>query len=260
MKQILETGKVSRLVLDSGIGGFTGEAHLLENSGEKYMLRICRSKKRADFYEDVYNQLEQGGFLPKLIDRYENNLLFEYIGGRDCIGGDCFDIARKMGEIYAAVSKISKKPDSELSVDERLEKSVTYLTKHGDISLDYAESLRNRYRELRVNVNPRISIDLTDPMPSNFRISKGQLYLVDIDAIGFSLRGKGIAKLFLKWFKKDSAREMFFQGYQELLTPKYLQIAYLFYLVKNINFKSKLKMNYTKNLEMLDLFLERELK
>ena len=91
-KEILKEGKISRLIPDEANAGMSGEVHLLEHQGKKYVVRKCRTKERADLFEEIIKKFKRDGFLPRLFCRCGNDLLLEYLPGRDFRGDECIKI------------------------------------------------------------------------------------------------------------------------------------------------------------------------
>jgi hypothetical protein len=266
MKNVLKQGKISRLHTDKGRVGMSNETHLVEHMGNKYVLRTCKDEQRAEYYVNICSSLGNKGFLPQLMFRQGNNILFEYLEGRDCVGEDAINVAYEIGRIYGLITQLPKELGKSFDIDKKFSKALKYLVDNQTIDKNRAKGFEIRYHELRKKVEPKISMDLTDPTPANFRLSNGNVYLADIHAIRSEFKGRGIAKLFLKWFKKRKYQEEFRKGYNstsslKFLTPEYLQFIYLHSLVPNTRFKSKINcQDLGKNLELLDKLLKGRLK
>lgn len=85
-----------------------------------------------------------------------------------------------------------------------------------------------------------------------------------MEAINRRVIAFGFAKAFLKWFKTEKQRKKFLRGYNfhtssKFLTKNYLQLSYLYFLIKNTAAKINTKMNYSKNLKKLDMLISGEL-
>lgn len=265
MKQVLGNGEISRLMSESGVGGISGEAHLLKYGGKKYFLRKSLNEKRADEYFDIYSKLEKHGFFPRLLYREGKDLLFEFIEGRDCQTKDALQVAYDIGKIFGLISQIPVSSENKFDLDQKFFKSLKFLLEKGIIDKEKYSRIEEKYKELRGKVELAIILDISDCIPSNFRIREGKVYLVDIDSVRYRFRGRGIAKAFLRWFKKEEEREKFLEGYgsvasTDFLTEDYLNISYLYFLIVNTKIKIDEKRDYGVNLKDLDLLLEGKLK
>ena len=233
IKEILEYADIS--LIDCPIGGMTKEVHLAQIDGKKYILRRGKTKENADRYEGYSRALEGRGITPKIFERDGNDILYEFLDGRDLTYDD-LDYAREIGRISGIVNEVpnSESPD----IDFRFSKATTYLLSHGIITEEEKKKAEERYFQYRPD-KLIIASELTDVIPGNFRYSQGKIYLVDIDAIWPMTKGRGFAKAFVKWFRDDNSRERFLAGYNEVgdssfFTPDYQQFVYLNFLVHKI--------------------------
>ncbi len=245
---------------DSGKGGFSGEAHLLKHEGKKYFLRKCLSQERAEGYLYLYNNLEKHGVFPKLLYGEGKTLLFEYLEGRDCRQEDGMKAAYDVGRIFGLVSQVPVNPDCKLNLDKTFFKDLEILFEKKIIDDIKFDKIKKIYALLRKKVDLKIVFDVSDCIPSNFRFSGDKLYLVDIESVKCRFKGRGIAKAFLRWFKKEEEREMFKKGYSsvapaDFMTKEYMQYSYLYYLVVNTIVKLQDGKNYSENLRDLDKLL-----
>jgi len=264
MKNVIEQGEIAKLRSDSGVGGITGEMHLVKHDGKKYALRICLDEKRAEDYSAIYSNIEQHGFFPKLLYREGRHFLFEYLEGRDCTLKDGPEIAYEVGKIFGLINSAPLNFSKNFNADKKFFSDLDFLLKNGLIDSERLEKIKKMHTELRGKVDLKMVAEISDCIPSNFRISNGKVFLVDIEAVKYRFRGRGIAKAFLRWFKKEEERKKFIEGYSsvapvDFLTKEYLQFSYLYYLVINTRFKLENKKAYDNNLKQLDLLLKGEL-
>jgi hypothetical protein len=265
MKHVLTKGEVCQLIPDSGQGGLSRETYLIRHEGKKYVLRVPKNKNREERYFEILNKLSKYGYFPKLLCKRGKRFLFEHIGGRDCKKSDALKVAYEVGKIAGIINKLSLKTAKKYDIDKTFFQGLRYLLRRKIIDKEKFSRIKKLYMEMRKKAKPMVAIDLVDIVPSNFRIQKGKVYLVDIDAIKSSLKGRGIAKGFLKWFKTPRQRERFRAGHSSVapirfLTENYLKFSYLFFLVTNTYVKAKEKRSHQKNLVKLNLMLKGKLK
>ncbi|OGJ17916.1 hypothetical protein A3K73_02825 [Candidatus Pacearchaeota archaeon RBG_13_36_9] len=264
MKNVIEQGEIAKLRSDSGVGGISGEMHLVRHDGKKYALRICLDEKRAEDYSALYYNMEKHGFFPKLLYREGKHFLFEFIEGRDCTLKDGPEIAYEVGKIFALVNSIPTDNLKTLNADKKFFSDLDFLLKQGIIDNEKHEEIKQLHEALRGKADLKMAAEISDCIPSNFRISNGKVFLVDIEAIRYRFKGRGIAKAFLRWFKKNEERTKFIEGYSsvapvDFLTESHLKFSYLYYLVINTRFKLETKKTYSENLKQLDLLLKGKL-
>jgi hypothetical protein len=241
MKKILNEGKISKLIPDSGFGGLSGEVHLLEHNCEKYVLRKCPNLKTADKYLRIYSSLKKYEFLPKLLWRDRTKIIFEYIGGRDCKKDDALKVAFDIGKMAGIINNLGNPRKINYDIDEKFLSKLYLLEKKEVLLSEVVRKIEDEYQSLKKKAKPKLCIDINDITFSNFRIFNGKTYLVDIEAIKLCPRGVGIAKGFLKWFKTPLQRKRFLEGYNSIsdsnfLTKDYKNFIYLYHLVHNIYF------------------------
>jgi thiamine kinase-like enzyme len=237
--EILERGKL-KPISKEGMGS-TGEAHLAVLDGQKYLLRICPSEK-VQRYINYYRKFRKYGFIPRLLERKNNYLLFEFIDGRVAHEHESPKVIKEVGKICAIINKLGarysfKRERSFLEkLDEVKRKKVISQT-------IYDETLR-LYKELKTKVKLKTSLDAGDVTSDNFMIGKnGRVYFVDIEAIKPNIKGMGIAKSFAVWFKKENEKEHFREGYKSIgsmdfYTDDYGKLATLLFFVQRIRFKA----------------------
>jgi len=266
VKQFLKNSEISRLLPDFGEeGGLTKETHLVKKGNEKYVLRICRDMETANLYEALSKKFEKYGFLPKLLKRQGKKLLYEYIPGRDLRKSDALKLAYQVGKIAGRISETPFSGQEKIDFDERFYKELDYLIRKSIIDKQKAVHIKEKYKELRETINPKNCLEIVDPCPDNFRLSKGKVYLVDIHAIKIDMKGRSFAKTFMKWFKTKTQRKRFEEGYNSVssmkfLTKNYLELVYLYHLVKNIAMKARDKRDYKTQLNKLNKILKGDLK
>jgi hypothetical protein len=265
MKFIIKKGKISGLFppYRVGGGGLSKEVHLFVYHGKKYIVRKCKTKERADSFEEIIEKLEKHKFLPKYLGRKRNNLFFEYIPGRDLTEEDTRYAAR-IGKIYGYVNN-EKSKRKKYNYASKFKKSLNFLIEKRVINKEKQDIIIKKFNQLHKNLKLKFGIDLLDTDPTNFRLSRGKIYYVDIEGFAFDIIGRGFGKVFLKWFKTEKQRSNFLDGYNSVysskyLTKDYLQFIYLFFLIRNTRSKIKNKLDYSKNLELLDKLLKGKLK
>src|SRR3989344_2036013 len=265
MKQILKEGEITRLFSDEG-GGDTGEAHLLKYHGEKYALRIAPDIKTSNKYVEIYKGLEKCNIFPKLLYHQGRKIIFEYIGGRDLIKSDVSPkVAYSIGRIAGSISNLK---DDELSAydftQKFLERLKSLFNKKVISKEDYSK-ITKLYNQLKKKNKVKPAMDITDPTPDNFRLNKGKVYFIDIEAIKPGPKGIGISKAFLRWFKTKKQRKDFLRGYNSVsnakyLTKDYLQFIYLYHLISSIFSRLKDGRDPSERISMLNKLLDGKLK
>lgn len=225
-------------------GGDTKHAFLLTYENKKYILRKFSSKKDADHYLSICKKLLKHHFLPKYYHQKGKDVLFEYIEGRDCNKKDASKVAGQVGEICGFVNKLNNK--IQYNADKRFFSYIEDLKKANMINKEKASKIKSLYISLKKKVKPKIKLDANDVYPENFRLNKGKVYLVDIEAIKPLFQGHGIAKSFIRWFKTPKQRKKFKEGYKSVnsikfLTEEYLQFLYLNFFMRSIAIKLRLK-------------------
>lgn len=236
--QILKHGKIKKLTSSKG-SGTTGEAHLAQLKGKKYVLRICPNKKTADWYLFLYKKLEKYEILPKIFEYQGKYLLIEYIIGRDLKEKEDEKIIYMVGKICALVNKTKYAGKYKNKFLDKLNE----ITDRNIISEEKSKKIEELYKKLKSKIKLHFSLDIGDTTNDNFRLSKkGKIYFVDIEAIKYHIKGMSIAKAFYQWFKKPEERKNFIKGYKSkhpinYLTKNYLKFCYLIFLIQRIRFK-----------------------
>lgn len=249
MKHILEKGEIKELFSDSGEGGWSKEVHIVNYNGEKYVLRRCRSLERAKDFEFLFKKFEKYDFLPKLYGRFENDLLMEYIEGRDLRKKELSKTFEQIGRICAIVNKQDVKQKPSLKFDDWLKKGA------GNV-LEKAKTrkVRRLYSCLEKRVKVKSTWDCGDLNPDNFRLRKGKVYLVDIDSVIKVVRGYGLGKGLTKWFKSPKQKQAFKKGYSKIssvsfLTEEYEDYVVLYFLIHEIELYKRVGRNFKPNIK-----------
>jgi hypothetical protein len=257
MKDALKNGKISRLISESGYWGWSQEVHLLEYRGKSFVIRRCKTLKKAKRYENLSKKFGRFGFLPKFITRIKKDVFYEYIPGRDLRKKESKKIIFQIGKIAGQVHKFKSKGNINKRFNQYLKESTTgefiKLKKQKPlISKKEATKIKILFNYLKKQSKPKIYLDLYDIYPDNFRLKKGKVYLVDLEAIDSRIRGIGIAKAFLKWFKTKRKREYFKNGYQSVnsmkfFTEEYEDFVYLCFIVREINNRCRIGKEFDPN-------------
>jgi len=278
MKQLLKS-EMSELMPESGGGGLSKEVYLVKHNNKKYIIRKCDTIKRAKKYETISKKLEKQDVLPKILGRYGKDVLFEFIEGRDLTKEEDLKVFYQLGEIVAKISKLKTyKPDNRFYT--QLKELVT-----GNFSQNNKVDVR-RYRErldkrrikplftrqqadnikvvhdyLLKKVKPKTVLDINDVSTSNFRIRKGKIYFVDIEAIKPRIKGLGIAKCFLKWAKTEDQQEAFRKGFERFdkwfFEGEYADLCYLKFIIQSLNYKCQIGRDYKHDLKRLEILLNK---
>ncbi|MCH7850213.1 MAG: hypothetical protein IH845_01065 [Nanoarchaeota archaeon] len=281
MKETISKGRISPLVPKIG-GGLSMEAHLVELGNKKYVVRICKSKQQAKFYESISRRLSKYKILPKFIERQNSNVFFEYLPGRDLKNKENLKIFEQIGSICARINNLeySSKEDINSSFNKQLseltngkyrkytlqeteEKRARRPSERHDIrrikaliTKEENKKLRTINKKLITKTKIKVSLDAFDVSPANFRLSNGKVYFVDMDAIKPKIKGIGIAKCFFKWAKNDKQKKAFLNGYLSILennflTEEYMDLLYLHFLVQALHDRAKLGRNYKEEYKAL---------
>lgn len=237
LRRIIVEGEISPLRTDSGESGITEEVNLLKYADERYVLRRSKTSKRADRYQNLSQLFEPQGFLPKLLGREGDDLVYEFIEGRDLQGKERENFIAQVGGILA---RVNQRPSTEPFSFVHFEKCISYIP----YSDKDKKRLTDQFKELVTRNNPEICYDVSDAIPQNFRVRDNKVYLVDIDSIYEGIKGAGIGKAFFKWVVRPEKKEAFLLGYGEVvspyfLTPIYLEMVRLNFLVTNLGIKIK---------------------
>jgi len=254
MKEILKEAKIIKFEK-----GVASSVYLVEHNNEKYVLRQFKTKKDADFYIGIIKRLKKFEFFPQVINNQGKKVLFEYISGRDCKESDSIKVAKQIGLICACINNLRTNKKYEL--DSRFKKFIKQLEKSKIFSKDESKKAIELYSSLKKEVKPKIVLDANDVYADNFRINKGKIYFIDIEAIKPILKGQGIMKGFNKWFKTKKAQNEFLKGYNStgnsnFLTEDYIRFANLFFYVRQIAIRDMFKEKQDrKNVEKLKRLL-----
>lgn len=238
IKKILEDGKIKTLFSSLG-SGTTGEAHLATYKKQKYVLRICQDNQTAKKYKRIYNLFKKQKFLPRLLESYKHYLLFEYIPGRDLKEKERPEIIKQVGKICGLINKSISKgtwKNKTLSKLKEIENKKI-------ITKKLSKKTRKRYKQLLKRVELKFGWDAGDVTNDNFRLYKGKVYFVDIEAIKFQIKGFGLTKGLYVWFKDERSQEIFKKAYNSILNSKfytknYQEICLIIFLISRIRFKS----------------------
>ena len=282
MKHLLTEGEMGVLMSDSGAGGLSGEVHLIKYNSEKYVVRRCDSYARARNYEWISKRFGKYGFLPEFLGRTGKNVFYEYLPGRDLRKDEQLGVFEEIGEIAAYINEVRIKG----SIKSRFYRQVRELVS-GNFAMNpkvlvkrsrvqnwkkpkpifdepYARQIRTVFRNLSGKTNPSLTLDANDINPSNFRLNKGRVYFVDIEAIKPRIKGLGIGKCYLTWAKTTARRKAFEKGYSNaasisFLTPEYLDFIFLNFLIQRINYHVHVFQDegYKRETEMLDEVLNK---
>ncbi len=263
MKQILAKGKISVLNSDSGDGGWSGEAHLIEHGGMKYVVRKCRTLERAKSYEEFEKTFGEQNILPKFLGRDSKNVFYEYIKGRDLKHKETKDIIYQVGQIAGHINNVKIKypldKKFEINIEELLTGNVASEHKRVYIENRKASIITNprsliskeEYREimdfyqtLKRKTKPKMALDANDINPSNFRLREAKVYFVDVEAIKQRVKGFGIGKSFTQWLKTKREQDYFKEGYSsvapiDFLTKDYEIFLRLIFLAQSSNYKAR---------------------
>jgi thiamine kinase-like enzyme len=265
MKHLLKEGEITRLFSDEG-GGDTGEVHLLKHKGKKYVLRIAPDIKTAKKYVEIYSGLEKYKIMPKLLYYMGRNIIFEYIEGRDLTTRDLSPkIAYSVGRITGSISNLRYNLAKNYDVNKKFFDGLKYLLNKKIISKERYNQITNIYNELERKKKVKVAMDITDPTPDNFRLNKGKVYFIDIEAIKPGPKGIGISKAFLRWFKTEKQRRDFLRGYNSVsngsyITADYLQFIYLYHLITSIYSRVSDGRDPSERILMLNKLLDGKLK
>ena len=272
MKDILKKGEIKELLSDEGGGGWSKEAHLLIYGKEKYMLRRAQTLQRAKKYEELSKKLEKFGFLPKFLGRYGKDVIYEYIEGRDLRREETLKVIKQIGKIAGQINKVRANDSLDKKFEKQINEALTGDFKDLNkkvkplLSKEKVDEIIRLYFYLKRKSKPSIRLDLNDASPSNFRLRKGKVYFVDIEAIKPRYKGYLIGKAFTKWFRTKNQQKAFLEGYNLVLSAGfindyYLDFTYINYLVQEVNYTcrygKKYKPKYKSRLKFLDEILKK---
>jgi|TARA_Y100000310_G_C20460866_1_gene705292 hypothetical protein len=233
---------MKRLHSESKKGGWSGETYLVEEKGKKYVVRKCKTLKKAKHYETIEKKFGKYKILPKLIRRNKKNVIYEYIEGRDLKHNESIKIINQVGKIAAIVNKIKSKESSKT----RFNKQLTDIK----FNKEKIKVIKQIYKNLESQLKPKTTWDLNDLNSDNFRINKeGQVYFVDIEAIKSRVKLYCIGKGFMRWFKTKKEQENFKKGYNSIssvkfFTDKYKDFIDFNFLIEELRYKKIYGKNY----------------
>jgi hypothetical protein len=277
MKHLLK--KELKEIIPKHGGGISGEVHLIKDGNKKYIVRICKDSNKPRQYEKISKKLEKYKILPKFLGKYKNYAFFEYLEGRNLSHKETLKTFKKIGKIVAQISKLKT-----TKTDNKFPTQLKELTT-GKFSTNFKVDIR-RYREkldkrrikplftkekaeqikklhdkLSKTVKPKNVLDANDVVHSNFRLSKGKIYFVDLEAIKPKIKGFGIAKCFSKWAKTDKQQQAFKKGYEKadkwFFEKEYADLCYIRFLIQALNYKCQVGRNYKKDLKKLNSILKK---
>lgn len=286
-KSIILNGDISPLIPEAG-GGLSMEAHLVKVGNKKYVVRMCSSEKRAKFYEIISKELSRYHILPKLIGKCDKHVFYEYLVGRDLKQNEGLEKFQQVGIICARINNIGCKSKEDINFS--FNKNLNELTS-GKYRVYTPEEMKEKRRrrpnerhdirrrkalisegenklikiinkKLILETKAKVCLDAFDVSPANFRISKGNIYFVDMDAIKPKIKGIGIAKCFFGWAKKEKERNAFLEGYfsvmgTNFLTDKYMDLLNLHFLIQALHDRVKLGRKYNMQYQKLKSILKK---
>lgn len=281
LKYLLKNGKVSEIIPETG-GGISGEAHLLEYKNKKFIVRICQNIKTAKKYEKISLELKKFKIFPNFLGRYGKNVFYEFLEGRDLRENERLDVYRQMGRITAIVGTLNKlKGENRFYTQVKKLESGNFFTENHRVkrrnerygerldkrrikaifSKKMAKEVRELYEYLSKSFKLEFICDINDITNENFRLSKGKVYFVDIEAIKPRLKGFGIAKCFLKIAKNESRRKSFRKGFEEIsewfFEGEYADLCYLMYTIQDLVFRCQIGRKSDKSLDRLKKLLKK---
>jgi hypothetical protein len=281
LKKIFHEGKISEIIPETG-GGISGEAHLLEYKNKKFIVRICRDLKTAKKYEKISLKLKKFKIFPKFLGRYGKNVFYEFLEGRDLRENEILDVYRQMGRITAIVGTFDNlKGETRFYAQVKKLESGNFFTENHRVqrrnerygerldkrriksifSKKMAREVEDLYEYLSKNFKLEFICDINDITKENFRLSKGRVYFVDIEAIKPRLKGFGIAKCFLKIAKTENRRKSFKKGFEEVsewfFEGEYADLCYLMYTVQDLVFRCQIGRKHDESLNRLKKLLKK---
>lgn len=267
-------GIFSPLIPKSG-GGLSMEVNLIEYDGEKHVVRMCNSGKRAIFYVRISKELLKYNILPKLIERQGKNVFYDYLSGRDLTKDESLNIFKQIGAICARINNIKCKKRGDIcssfskhlnqlltgnyrifTKEEMRQKKARRPNERHDKRRIRAVILKTEKNQIKkinsvliIKTKAKVTLDAFDVSPANFRLSKGKVYFVDIGAIKPKIKGIGIAKCFFGWAKTQKQKKSFLQGYLSVsqtnfLTEDYMTLLNLHFLIQALHDRAKLGRDY----------------
>ena len=282
LKEIIRNGKISLLMPEGEGGALSGEAHLLLFKRKKYVLRKCPDSKKAKMYLLISKRLEKYDFLPKLIGKSGNNVVYEYIEGRDLRQNEKIDVFRQLGVICAHINQMQIKASMDKGFYQRLKeletgKYIPYqkvilrrqrsgITEKPKAVLSHADAaqIKKLYSLLKRKAKPKITLNPADVVPGNFRLRNKRVYLVDVESVKPNFNGSGLAKFFLGWGKDPKRQKAFKSGYQSIasmsfINETYKDLLYLNFSITALHFKAQVIRDYSEDIELIRKMIEKYL-
>lgn len=279
-KELIRKGKIELLFPEGGGGGLTGEVHLLTYDDQKIVIRRCINLGKAKYYEFLSKKLGKYGFLPKFLGRFGKDVAYEYLEGRDLKEKEKLIVFEELGRIGGLINSESYRKNIDLEFYNKMNelvsgefsfnKKVIICRKRDNIrkkpkkvfSREEAIKIKRLYKKIKKIVNPKITLDAVDFVAGNFRLSKGKIYLVDIECIKPSLKGQGIIKFFKEWGKTTPKKKAFLKGYKksnkaDFLSQYYLDLISLRFTVNALWFKTQVARDIKENLGIVERLLRK---
>ncbi|MGK0209414.1 MAG: hypothetical protein ACI83O_000691 [Patescibacteria group bacterium] len=281
MRDKIHIDKISPLIPQTG-GGLSMEAHLVISKGQKYIVRLCDSEKKAKLYESISKKLQKEEILPIFIQRQDEKVFYEYLVGRDLNENESPKVFYEIGKICAIINNVKPPISHEINnIFNTQLKELTTGNYKKYTKEEYNEKKRRRPNErhdrrrikaiitkkekkkinsinlkLINSTGAKIAYDAFDVSPANFRLSKGKVYFVDIDAIKLKIRGLGIAKCLYRWTKSKAQKDALLKGYHSKssnknISEEYRNLLNLRYLIQALHDKAKLGREYKVQLKSL---------
>ncbi len=285
MKFDLTEGIFTPIIPQSG-GGLSLETHLWEYTKRKYIVRKCKSEKKARSYVFISKKLSRYNILPKLIKRKGKNVIYEYLHGRNLKKNERLKIFEQVGEICAKINNTKILTDVKINTSFYKQLKGLETGNYKKFTLGEMKEKRKRRPKERYNIKrikplitscekskikkinnsliiitkAKVCFDAFDVSPANFRLSKGKVYFVDIGGIKSTLRGMGLAKGLWGWAQTEKQRSAIIKGYflntKKTFSQKYLNLIKLHYLIQSLHDRVKLGRDYNTQLIILRSFLK----
>ncbi|MBI2044094.1 hypothetical protein HYT24_01900 [Candidatus Pacearchaeota archaeon] len=190
-----------------------------------------------------------------------------------------------IGKISAHINKIKKEGNDNVRFNRHIKELVT--GKYIQTDKIMMRKLKDRYKEkldkrrikpllnnyevnkikmvyqiLKKRVKPEFVLDINDTSPANFRLRRGKIYFVDIEAIKGRWKGLGIAKGFIQWITSEKEQNAFKKGYESIssmnfFTEDYKDFIYINFLVQALSYKAAIGRDYGKDLILLKKIIKK---
>lgn len=271
----------SPLIPEEG-GGASMETYLYEYNSCVRVVRECKSIYRAKQYENITKRLSCYGILPRLFKRQGRKLFYEYIPGRNLKVNESSKVFHKLGAICAHVNSVTRPYNKTMNhcFNKQLRQlesgSYNQFTraelKHKSLCRPNERLDKRRIKPLlsavdkktiiRINnylankTRATTALDMRDMSPSNFRIHRNKIYIVDIGGISNRLLGMGVAKCFDRWATKTKQRLSFKRGYMsissnDIFNTDYMNLLRLHDAIQSLHDRAKLGRMYVHQLDTL---------